>query len=134
MTETQNTPKKEHVNQSGIWEERWHPLRQEWVVVAAHRQNRPWSGEMVENGPRDGERDEKADFEIADHPDERRSFDDREVPNAVLLHQGGGVGHRLIVADGVGACRHVTANVKVLHRDSCQLWKKLEPAPKPSGI
>ena len=33
----------------GIWEERWHPLREEWVVVAAHRQNRPWSGEKVEN-------------------------------------------------------------------------------------
>ncbi len=30
------------------WEERWHPLREEWVVVAAHRQNRPWSGEMAE--------------------------------------------------------------------------------------
>lgn len=30
------------------WEERWHPLREEWIVVAAHRQNRPWSGEMVE--------------------------------------------------------------------------------------
>jgi UDPglucose--hexose-1-phosphate uridylyltransferase len=29
------------------WEERWHPLREEWVIVAAHRQNRPWSGEMV---------------------------------------------------------------------------------------
>jgi UDPglucose--hexose-1-phosphate uridylyltransferase len=29
------------------WEERWHPLREEWVVVAAHRQDRPWSGEMV---------------------------------------------------------------------------------------
>jgi UDPglucose--hexose-1-phosphate uridylyltransferase len=29
------------------WEERWHPLRQEWVVVAAHRQNRPWSGEQI---------------------------------------------------------------------------------------
>lgn len=32
------------------WEQRWHPLRQEWVVVAAHRQNRPWSGETVETG------------------------------------------------------------------------------------
>jgi len=31
----------------GVWEERWHPLREEWVVVAAHRQNRPWSGETV---------------------------------------------------------------------------------------
>jgi UDPglucose--hexose-1-phosphate uridylyltransferase len=30
------------------WEERWHPLREEWVIVAAHRQNRPWSGEVVE--------------------------------------------------------------------------------------
>lgn len=29
------------------WEERWHPLRQEWVVIAAHRQNRPWSGNVV---------------------------------------------------------------------------------------
>ncbi|HEY9285149.1 MAG TPA: galactose-1-phosphate uridylyltransferase [Pyrinomonadaceae bacterium] len=31
-----------------VWEERWHPLREEWVMVAAHRQNRPWSGETVE--------------------------------------------------------------------------------------
>lgn len=31
----------------GVWEERWHPLREEWVLVAAHRQNRPWSGETV---------------------------------------------------------------------------------------
>jgi len=29
------------------WEERWHPLREEWVIIAAHRQNRPWSGELV---------------------------------------------------------------------------------------
>ena len=29
---------------SGTWEERWHPLREEWVIIAAHRQNRPWSG------------------------------------------------------------------------------------------
>ena len=32
-----------------MWEERWHPLREEWVIVAAHRQNRPWSGETVQN-------------------------------------------------------------------------------------
>src|SRR5262249_27091510 len=31
------------------WEERWHPLREEWVIVAAHRQNRPWSGERVQS-------------------------------------------------------------------------------------
>jgi UDPglucose--hexose-1-phosphate uridylyltransferase len=30
------------------WEERWHPLREEWVIVAAHRQDRPWSGEVVD--------------------------------------------------------------------------------------
>ena len=31
-----------------VWEERWHPLREEWIIVAAHRQNRPWSGEVME--------------------------------------------------------------------------------------
>ena len=30
-----------------MWEQRWHPLRGEWVIVAAHRQNRPWGGERV---------------------------------------------------------------------------------------
>src|SRR5579885_1791396 len=30
-----------------VWEERWHPLREEWVVIAAHRQNRGWSGATV---------------------------------------------------------------------------------------
>jgi UDPglucose--hexose-1-phosphate uridylyltransferase len=30
------------------WEERWHPLREEWVVMAAHRQNRPWIGATIE--------------------------------------------------------------------------------------
>jgi len=29
------------------WEERWHPLREEWVIVAAHRQGRPWVGATV---------------------------------------------------------------------------------------
>jgi UDPglucose--hexose-1-phosphate uridylyltransferase len=32
-----------------VWEERWHPLREEWVMVAAHRQDRPWSGGTVEH-------------------------------------------------------------------------------------
>jgi UDPglucose--hexose-1-phosphate uridylyltransferase len=27
----------------GKWEKRWHPLRNEWVVYAAHRNARPWS-------------------------------------------------------------------------------------------
>jgi UDPglucose--hexose-1-phosphate uridylyltransferase len=31
------------------WEERWHPLREEWVIVAAHRQDRPWSGDIVKH-------------------------------------------------------------------------------------
>ncbi len=34
---------------AGIWEERWHPLREEWVIIAAHRQGRPWIGAMVES-------------------------------------------------------------------------------------
>jgi UDPglucose--hexose-1-phosphate uridylyltransferase len=29
------------------WEERWHPLREEWVIIAAHRNQRPWTGEKV---------------------------------------------------------------------------------------
>jgi len=29
------------------WEERWHPLREEWVIVAAHRHTPPWTGETV---------------------------------------------------------------------------------------
>ena len=31
------------------WEERWHPLREEWVIIAAHRQDRPWSGETLKS-------------------------------------------------------------------------------------
>ena len=31
----------------GAWEQRWHPLREEWVVLAAHRQDRPWQGERA---------------------------------------------------------------------------------------
>src|SRR6266516_8137164 len=36
-------------NNTMIWEERWHPLREEWVIVAAHRQDRPWSGKTVQH-------------------------------------------------------------------------------------
>lgn len=32
---------------AGHWEQRWHPLRQEWVVYAAHRNARPWLGETA---------------------------------------------------------------------------------------
>jgi UDPglucose--hexose-1-phosphate uridylyltransferase len=32
---------------AGKWEKRWHPLREEWVVYAAHRNARPWSGATV---------------------------------------------------------------------------------------
>lgn len=31
----------------GQWEQRWHPLRQEWVVYSAHRNARPWSGSLA---------------------------------------------------------------------------------------
>lgn len=33
------------------WEERWHPLREEWIIVAAHRQGRPWIGATVDEIP-----------------------------------------------------------------------------------
>ncbi len=29
-------------------EERWHPLRREWVIISSHRNSRPWLGETVE--------------------------------------------------------------------------------------
>ena len=29
---------------AGQWERRWHPLRREWVVYSAHRNQRPWDG------------------------------------------------------------------------------------------
>jgi UDPglucose--hexose-1-phosphate uridylyltransferase len=31
-----------------VWEERWHPLRREWVIVSSHRNDRPWLGETVD--------------------------------------------------------------------------------------
>ncbi len=34
-------------NSRPVWEERWHPLREEWIIVAAHRQSRPWIGSTV---------------------------------------------------------------------------------------
>ena len=34
-----------------MWEQRWHPLRREWVVIAAHRNQRPWSGAAVAAQP-----------------------------------------------------------------------------------
>lgn len=30
---------------SPTWEQRWHPLREEWVLFTAHRGGRPWLGE-----------------------------------------------------------------------------------------
>lgn len=35
-----------------VWEQRWHPLRREWVVVSSHRNERPWLGERVVEPPR----------------------------------------------------------------------------------
>src|SRR5438552_16962337 len=35
-----------------LWEERWHPLRQEWVIVSAHRNDRPWHGETLPHAER----------------------------------------------------------------------------------
>ena len=35
-----------------VWEERWHPLRREWVIVSSHRNERPWHGERVEDSAR----------------------------------------------------------------------------------
>lgn len=37
-----------------VWEQRWHPLRREWVVISSHRNERPWQGEHVAEATRGG--------------------------------------------------------------------------------
>jgi len=32
-------------NNPRLWEQRWHPLREEWVLYTAHRGGRPWIGD-----------------------------------------------------------------------------------------
>jgi UDPglucose--hexose-1-phosphate uridylyltransferase len=36
-----------------VWEQRWHPLRREWVIISAHRDQRPWHGETVDAAQRE---------------------------------------------------------------------------------
>src|SRR6267142_336497 len=43
MSSPQNT-----ASAGQTWEQRWHPLREEWVIIAAHRNERPWTGEKVD--------------------------------------------------------------------------------------
>ena len=35
-----------------VWEQRWHPLRREWVIISSHRNERPWQGERVSDSAR----------------------------------------------------------------------------------
>ena len=28
-----------------VWEQRWHPFREEWVLFTSHRGGRPWIGD-----------------------------------------------------------------------------------------
>jgi len=30
----------------GNWETRWHPLLEQWVIIAANTEARPWSGNV----------------------------------------------------------------------------------------
>src|SRR5262249_52628790 len=46
------TRKRDTRAPSMVWEQRWHPLRREWVVVSSHRNERPWLGERVSEAPR----------------------------------------------------------------------------------
>jgi UDPglucose--hexose-1-phosphate uridylyltransferase len=41
----------------GQWEKRWHPLRQEWIVYAAHRNNRPWNFDIKQHSRQSPEYD-----------------------------------------------------------------------------
>ncbi len=43
----------------GQWEQRWHPLRREWVVYSAHRNTRPWSGASASASKEAPEYDQK---------------------------------------------------------------------------
>lgn len=36
------------MSDAGNWERRWHPLRQEWVIIAAQTSDRPWSGAVLD--------------------------------------------------------------------------------------
>jgi UDPglucose--hexose-1-phosphate uridylyltransferase len=38
------------MNKNENWERRWHPLLQEWVILAATTSERPWSGNIVASG------------------------------------------------------------------------------------
>jgi len=42
-----------------VWEQRWHPLRREWVVISSHRDRRPWQGETVGDA-----RTPRADYDL----------------------------------------------------------------------
>ena len=44
-------PTRSESGASGRWEERWHPLREEWVIIAAHRNERPWRGDTLIRSP-----------------------------------------------------------------------------------
>jgi galactose-1-phosphate uridylyltransferase len=61
-----------------VWEQRWHPLREEWVVVAAHRQHRPWTGETAA-GPLAGPEIGGGNF-LADTAPEVTAAELRAVP------------------------------------------------------
>ena len=43
---TSNEPHK--ANRDNNWERRWHPLLEQWVIIAATTGNRPWNGALVE--------------------------------------------------------------------------------------
>jgi UDPglucose--hexose-1-phosphate uridylyltransferase len=38
------------MNSNNNWERRWHPLLQEWVILAATTSDRPWSGAIIASG------------------------------------------------------------------------------------
>ncbi len=37
----------------GNWETRWHPLLEQWVIIAANTKARPWSGKVSKNSTED---------------------------------------------------------------------------------
>ena len=37
--------KKRSSSDPRVWEQRWHPFREEWILFTSHRASRPWMGE-----------------------------------------------------------------------------------------
>jgi Nitroreductase family len=96
------------------WEQRWHPLREEWVIVAAHHNNRPWTREQL--------------------PDLARGVPAlRLVSGGALLWVVGGDGPRVAAKYGGRGLRFLLPEAGHLMQNLCVLSASLGLATVPLG-